>query len=116
MHVLQKYKVTMAHVVPPIAIGMAKSAVVDKYDLSSIRSIFSGAAPLGKETEIELVQRIKCIVKQGYGMTELSPGSHNTPNHRVVPGSVGILLSNQEAKIVDPTTGKELGIDEEGEL
>lgn len=116
LSIIQKYKVTLAHIVPPIAIGLAKSPITNKYDLSSLRMAVSGAAPLGADTEIELSNKLKnCVVKQGYGMTELSPLSHS-PYEKIVPGSVGILAPNQMAKIVDPTTGKELGIEQEGEL
>lgn len=46
-----KYKVTIAPVVPPIVLAIAKSPELDNYDLSSIRVLKSGGAPLGKELE-----------------------------------------------------------------
>lgn len=51
LELVQKYKVTIAPFVPPIVLAIAKSPVVDKYDLSSIRTVLSGAAPMGKELE-----------------------------------------------------------------
>jgi 4-coumarate--CoA ligase len=42
---IQKYKITFAYVVPPIVLGLAKDPLVDKYDLSSIKMMNSGAAP-----------------------------------------------------------------------
>jgi len=118
LNVVQTYKVSIAHVVPPILIAMTKSPISEKYNLRSIKMVFSGAAPLGRELQEEATAKLKCNIKQGYGMTELSPVSHVTPNLPAVnkPGAIGILVSNQEAKIVDPVTGKELGIGEEGEL
>ena len=50
--------------------------IVDKYDLSALRCILSGAAPLGHETEVACAKRLHCAVKQAYGMTEMSPASH----------------------------------------
>jgi len=116
--VIQKYRVTGAHLVPPIIIGLAKHPIVDKFDVTSLKQIISGAAPLGKEVELEASKRLKVVVKQGYGMTELSPTSHLTPGPPAVcpPGSIGFLVPNCLAKIVDPVSGKELGIDEEGEI
>lgn len=118
LKIVQTYKITLAHIVPPIILGLAKSPLVDKYDLSSLRVIFSGAAPLGRDVEDEVRKRLGCVVKQGYGMTELSPVSHMNPSDpsKIVSGSIGYLIANQEAKIVDPVTGKELGVEEEGEL
>jgi 4-coumarate--CoA ligase len=51
MELVQKYKVTIAPFVPPVVLAVAKCPVVDKYDLSSIRTVMSGAAPMGKELE-----------------------------------------------------------------
>lgn len=51
LELIQKYKVTIGPFVPPIVLAIVKSPVVDKYDLSSVRTVMSGAAPLGKELE-----------------------------------------------------------------
>jgi acyl-coenzyme A synthetase/AMP-(fatty) acid ligase len=45
LETIQKYKVTFAYVVPPIVLGLAKDPLVDKYDLSTIKMMNSGAAP-----------------------------------------------------------------------
>jgi len=118
LRVIQTYRISLAHIVPPIIIALAKHPVVDKFDLSSLRQIISGAAPLGKETEDECAKRLKVSVRQSYGMTELSPTSHlNPPAPKPhPPASIGYLVPNCEAKIVNPDTGKECGINEEGEI
>lgn len=51
LQLIQKYKITVAPIVPPIVLAIAKSPDTEKYDLSSIRMLKSGAAPLGKELE-----------------------------------------------------------------
>ena len=51
MELVQKYKVTIAPFVPPIVLAIAKNEDVEKYDVSSIRVVLSGAAPMGKELE-----------------------------------------------------------------
>ncbi|MBA0745479.1 hypothetical protein Gogos_008054, partial [Gossypium gossypioides] len=51
LELIQKYKVTIAPIVPPIMFTIAKSSETDKYDLSSVRMVKSGGAPLGKELE-----------------------------------------------------------------
>src|SRR5436189_2907324 len=76
---IQKYRVTLSHIVPPIVLKLARDPSVDNYDLSSLRRIFSGAAPLGPELSRECMQRIKCGIRQGYGMTETSPVTHSSP-------------------------------------
>ena len=63
--ILEKYRVTYAYVVPPIVLALAKHPSVDKYDLSSIRTLFSGAAPLGQNVARAAATRLGCEVKQG---------------------------------------------------
>ncbi|NNL69799.1 MAG: AMP-binding protein [Acidimicrobiia bacterium] len=113
--VIQEHKVTRAYLVPPIILGLAKHPVVDKYDLSSLRQVFSGAAPLSAELAAEASARIGCEVVQGYGLTETSPVTHATPPGQFKPGSIGVALSNTECRVVDPD-GRDLGIDEDGEI
>ena len=72
LEAIQTYRVTLSHIVPPIVLKLARDPLVDNYDLSSLRMIFSGAAPLGAELSRECMDRIKCGIRQGYGMTETS--------------------------------------------
>jgi acyl-CoA synthetase (AMP-forming)/AMP-acid ligase II len=115
---LQKYKVTVAPLVPPIVLGMAKHPAVEQYDLSSLRLVFCGAAPLGEEVAKEAGARLGCSVMQGYGMTEASPVTHLTPNRveNYPIGSIGKVAPQTEVKIMDIASGKELGANKEGDL
>ncbi len=116
LEAVQTYGITRFFAVPPIVLGLAKAPIVDSYDLSSIRQIFSGAAPLGAELAEEAARRVGCEVVQGYGMTELSPVSHVTPEGDYRPGTSGVTASNTECRLVDPDTGQDMGIGERGEL
>ena len=112
----QEHKLTRAFVAPPMVVALAKHPIVDSYDLSTLQSVFSGAAPLSAELAQEAGNRLGCEVVQGYGMTELSPVSHATPPGQFKPGSVGVAVPNIEVQIVDPSTGKPVGVDEDGEV
>lgn len=116
LELIQKEKITRFFAVPPIVLGLAKAPIVDQYDLSSLRQIFSGAAPLGADIAAECEARVGCEVVQGYGMTELSPVSHCTAEGDFRPGSSGVTISNTETRIVDPETGKDQPVGERGEL
>jgi long-subunit acyl-CoA synthetase (AMP-forming) len=88
--------------VPPIINFLARHPVVSKYDLSSVRVIFSGAAPLDAETQAMVEKRLPNVRScQGYGMTELSPVSHIPHPKKVIPGSIGMTVPNCECKIID---------------
>lgn len=55
-------------------------------------------------------------IQQGYGLTELSPGAMVVPDGRTMHGSVGHLVPNTEAKVIDLDTGEQLGPNTEGEI
>lgn len=106
---VQDQRCTFLFIAPPIAVALAKHPLVDEFDLSSVHSVFSGAAPLDGETAETAGRRIGARFFQGYGMSELSPVSHAIPAGGDMPvSSVGVLLPNVEAKLVDPETGDEL--------
>jgi acyl-CoA synthetase (AMP-forming)/AMP-acid ligase II len=115
---VQKYRLSVLPLVPPIVLGMVKSPALSQFDLSSVRLVFSGAAPLGEDLARELSKKLGCPVTQGYGMTEASPVTHLSPtrNTTLKPGSAGRVIPNTEVKLVDPATGEELGRNKEGEL
>ncbi len=115
--ICQDQKVTVAPLVPPIVLGLAKHPIVDQFDLSSLRLVFSGAAPLGAELAAELSGRLSCPVVQGYGMTEASPVTHLSPTEgNVKPGAVGMVVPNTEVKIADLDSGSPLPPNQEGEV
>jgi acyl-CoA synthetase (AMP-forming)/AMP-acid ligase II len=117
LRVIQDYRVTFANVVPPIVLAFAKSPLVDQYDLSRLRGLFSGAAPLKENLAAAVSARLGCEVVQGYGMTETSPVTHSgRGGGRTSPASIGPPVPNTDVKIVDVATGAELGPREEGEI
>ena len=74
--VVQDHKITFVYLVPPVVLMLSKHPIIDKYDLSSIRMMNSGAAPLTKEIQKAVWDRLKIPVKQGYGLSETSPTTH----------------------------------------
>ena len=116
LELVQEQRITRFFAVPPMVLGLAKHPAVDDFDLSSIKQIFSGAAPLGADLAAAAAARVGCEVVQGYGMTELSPVSHCTPEGQFRPGTSGVTISNTEIRIVDSETGADLGVGERGEL
>jgi acyl-CoA synthetase (AMP-forming)/AMP-acid ligase II len=118
LSLMQNYKITQTFLVPPIVLALAKHPLVDEYDLSNLRVFTSGAAPLGEELERACAQRLGCLIKQGYGLTETSPVTHT---HRddpaeIQPGSIGHLIRSTEAMIIDTNTEEALGPNQEGEV
>jgi acyl-CoA synthetase (AMP-forming)/AMP-acid ligase II len=115
---IQKYRVTILPLVPPVVLGLVKHPAVAQFDLSSVRLVFSGAAPLGEDMARELGRKLGCPVVQGYGMTEASPVTHLSPtrNAPMKPGSAGCVVPNTEVRISDIVTGEEVAQGKDGEL
>ena len=114
---VQDHKVTFSFVVPPVVLQLSKHPSVDQYDLSSLRMLGCGAAPLTRELVEALHKRTGLGVRQGYGLSETSPTTHIQPYQdwlRTI-GCVGLLGPNQTAKFMNPDE-KEIPVGEVGEL
>ncbi|RAL41428.1 hypothetical protein DM860_010222 [Cuscuta australis] len=119
---IEKYKVTIGPFVPPIVLAIAKSPYVGNYDLSSVRTVMSGAAPLGKELEDAVRAKFpNAKLGQGYGMTEAGPVlsmclAFAKEPFEIKSGACGTVVRNAEMKILDPDTGASLTRNRPGEI
>lgn len=116
LRIIQEHRTTWVFVAPPIAVALAKHPIVDQYDLSAIKVIFSGAAPLDGALAEAVEKRLDCEVVQGYGMTETSPAVNLIPAERpeIDKSSIGPLVPNTDARLVDPETGTDVEVPESG--
>jgi acyl-CoA synthetase (AMP-forming)/AMP-acid ligase II len=114
---MSDHKVTVGFLVPPIILFLSKHPMVKDYDLSHLRYIMSGAAPLDAEMQQGLTSQLGLPIYQGWGMTELSPVGCTSPH--VGPtawGSAGTLCGSTEGIVIDPESGASLPPGAEGEL
>ena len=116
LRIIQDFRINWAFIAPPIAVALAKHPLIDQYDLSSMEFIVSGAAPFDDTLGHAVADRIGCRVRQGFGMSEMSPVSHSIPANRddIPLGSVGITLPNIECRLIDTATGAEIEMPAEG--
>jgi acyl-CoA synthetase (AMP-forming)/AMP-acid ligase II len=116
LDVLERNRVTRAHIAPPVVLGLAKVPGVEGRELA-LKVVISGAAPLDADTAERAGERLGAPIRQGYGMTEASPVTHIAADDdldRQDPGAIGPLLSSTEARLVDPGSGEDT--DGDGEL
>ncbi|MGW0158052.1 4-coumarate--CoA ligase family protein [Mycobacterium sp. NPDC003323] len=119
---IAEQKCTHAFIAPPVAVALAKHPLIDEYDLSSLRGIMSGAAPLDEDLGQAVTARLGCPLVQGYGMSELSPVSHITPfdggqqalGVKAPVSACGWTVPNSQSKLIDPASGAEIGLPESG--
>jgi len=117
LRTLQNERITFAYLAPPVLVHLANNPIVEKYDLSSLRMVTSGAAPLTRELVDTVHSRLKIRINQAYGLSETSPITHTQPwdEWYTSVGSVGKLMPNLTAKFLSPD-GAEVPTGEDGEL
>lgn len=116
---IERHHLTLFHAVPPALLAIAHHPETENYDLSSLRYIMSGAAPLPPEVRRLTQEKTGCLTFMGYGLTETSPVTHMNPLEEewVREESIGPPVSDLEQKVVDLETGEqELETGEVGEL
>jgi len=120
MQLVQRHRVTLFFVVPPVILMLSNWPELAKYDLSSLRLTMVGAAPVAPELSRRFRQLTGVPVLQGYGMTEASPLTHLNPVHDErlnVLDSAGLVAHDTEHRVVDIETGERvLGPGEIGEI
>ncbi|CAK9325753.1 unnamed protein product [Citrullus colocynthis] len=122
LHLIQTHKATIAPFVPPIVLDFAKNPDIHRYDLSSIRIVMSGAAPMGKDLEDTVKARLpNATLGQGYGMTEAGPVlsmclAFAKEPFKVKSGACGTVVRNAEMKIIHPDTSVSLPRNHPGEI
>lgn len=112
------YRIVISlNLVPPQILMLVKAPIVDQYDLSSVRFVMSGAAPCSADLSRALMKKFPLLqFRQGYGMSEMSPASHVGLYHIPIHGSIGRVMPNQEVRLVDPESGKDVTPGEPGEI
>ncbi|RKL00734.1 hypothetical protein BFJ68_g12600 [Fusarium oxysporum] len=131
---IEKFRIEQLSVVPPIIVQiLSNQDKCQKYNLDSVRLVFSGAAPLGGETIQKLLELYpKWRISQGYGtfihchhypfktngpgLTEASPSVFHTSEADPVLGSSGSLLPGAKVKIIDQHGSEVTAYETPGEL
>lgn len=117
---IAKYKITDLTLVPSIVVRLIRDPIVDKYDLTSVQRVACGAAPLGAEVLDLLKKKLPWTgFRQSYGMTEscCCLSTHPPQYYDYKYGNNGgVLLGSTTIKVIDVDTGKELGLNQTGEI
>ncbi|EPT02411.1 hypothetical protein FOMPIDRAFT_1118223 [Fomitopsis schrenkii] len=115
---IERYKVSALPCVPPMGVLLVKHPEVKKYDLSSIKSLMIGAAPVSPELQSALANVFpQATIGQGFGMTEtftiVALPRHDQKVGTL--GSAGILIPGVTARVVRPD-GTDCATDEAGQF
>lgn len=115
---ITKHRVTLFPGVPALFNAINNFPGVESLDMTSVKSCFSGSAPIARDVQERFEALTKSTIIEGFGMSETSPVTHVNPLYGTRKiGSIGVPMSNTDAKIVDAEDDtRTLGVGEEGEL
>ncbi|PAA71685.1 hypothetical protein BOX15_Mlig034233g3 [Macrostomum lignano] len=126
LRAVEEHGINVMHLVPPLVLFLLQHPLSERYNLSSVRQIYSAAAPLGPEIQLRLVDMFKTRygvdieLQQLYGLTETSPITHGPQPLGERPastlGQIGAPVCNQLTRVVNVVTGQDVGPGQEGEL
>jgi acyl-CoA synthetase (AMP-forming)/AMP-acid ligase II len=118
LQAIHKYQCTFWVSITTMNVAIVNYPDIGKYNLRSLRVCSSGGAPIPKEILEKWRKIVGTELAEGYGLSETISQTHVNPYVKIVPryGSVGLPHFGVDCRIVDPETGKDLPLGEEGEL
>ncbi|XP_076365915.1 uncharacterized protein LOC143254768 [Tachypleus tridentatus] len=118
LEVIETHKVSIVPVAVSIIYRLLRNPKVQQYDLTSVKEMLTGGAPLNQESNEEVVMNafpFLKIFRQGYGLSEILSIAF-VQEDNITPNSVGKVTPLTELKVVDLGTGVALGPNEGGEF
>jgi long-chain acyl-CoA synthetase len=117
LRTIEKEKGTVLYGAASLFAMLVSDPALGKYDISSLKYVKAGAMPIPPEIRERWEQLTGVSMLTGYGLSEASPETHDSPLGKVRAGSIGIPISDTDARIVDEQSGTtELPPGEVGEL
>jgi long-chain acyl-CoA synthetase len=120
LELVRKHGITLFYAVPQVLAVLNELPQLHDYNLSTIRYVQCGAAPVPPPLARCFEELTNVTVMTSYGLTEASPCSHSNPVYDrklIKVETIGLPIHGTKQKIVDVETGQiELGVGEEGEL
>jgi long-chain acyl-CoA synthetase len=118
LEAIHKQKINFFPAVPTMYVGVLNHPGASKFDLTSIKGCFSGAAPLPVEVIKDFEAKTGSQICEGYGLSETSPVVTTNPyGGKTKVGSIGLPVPDTDIKIVDLVDGtREMPVGEPGEV
>ncbi len=113
---IKRYRVTRWRSIATMAIDLVNDDRFDDYDLSSLRAIGGGGAAMPEAIAKKLKDMTGLDYIEGYGMSETMGATHTNPVQTPKRQCLGIPMFDVDSRVIDPSTGTELGPNETGEI
>src|SRR5690606_32222801 len=79
LRLISRFRVSVLHAVPTMVARIFDKQLLARYDVSSVRLVYTGGGPVSPELKRYLKEDIGIAVSEGYGMTECSAGATIQP-------------------------------------
>jgi acyl-CoA synthetase (AMP-forming)/AMP-acid ligase II len=119
---VEEHRIGNMFTVPTILTRLARHPSVDRYDHSSLRHVIYAGAPMYREDQRFILEKLGKVIVQYYGLgevtgniTALPPRDHHLSDNEMRIGSCGFARTGMEIAIKDPE-GNRLGPDAQGEI
>ena len=113
---ISRWRVTHWTNIPTMVIDLLASPNFDKFDLTSLVYIGGGGAAMPQAVAQHLFEQYGLRYAEGYGLTETAAPSHSNPHDRTKQQCLGVPFISCDARVIDPTTLKEVAQGEQGEI
>jgi len=110
------HRVTHWPNIPTMVIDLLAAPELPQFDLSSLRYIGGGGAPMPEAVAARLRDEFGLTYIEGYGLTETAAPTHTNPRHAARLQCLGIPYLSTRACVVDPETLQPLPVGEVGEI
>lgn len=102
--------------IPTMVVDLLAMPDVNKFNFKSFTHVYGGGTgmPHAIAQDFETLTGIEFI--EGWGMTEMAAGVHLNPYGRGKRQCLGVPLFDVDSRVIDPESGKELGIRQSGEI
>ncbi len=102
LRMIEEYKVERMSLAPTMMVYLVNHPTREKYDVSSLKFVTGGSAPLAEELRLEFSRLFGCRVADGYGQSESTCAVTSfRDDEEVVPGSAGPALDGVDVCIMD---------------
>jgi long-chain acyl-CoA synthetase len=110
VRLIESHRPTIFLAVPAMLAALNNDVLRDGvHDLSSLRTVMSGGAPLPAAIADEFREHTRANVVEGYGLSEAGPVTHVGPvDGTAIPGTIGLPIPDTDARIVDPVNGTDV--------
>lgn len=116
VELIKNQKCTHWVAIATMVVDFLSNRLINKEDLASLQAISGGGAALPEAVSEKLFQLTGLRYVEGYGLSETIAQTHFNPPERPKMQCLGIPSFDVDARVIEPTTGKELGIGEVGEI